>query len=106
MSRLRAQYTGDTNKNLATIRRHLTNRKLGTVIHANLYSDGSVRVSAFSNKKQLDLGKFKEAVQAIVVDTKLAVVDVQYRSEKYRWFTGHPPTCKRTAILEFGQEAI
>lgn len=104
---LRAQYTGDTNKNLATIRKHLTNRKLGTSISACLYSDGSVRVNAYTSKKQVDLGRFKVAVEAIVKDSEVAVKKISYRStaedvDSYpfpAWYT-------RTAILEFGREAV
>ena len=101
---LRAQYTGSTNRNLATIRKHLTNRKLGSEISASLYSDGSVRVIAFGSEKHLDLGKFKTAAQAIVKDAGVSVKEILYRSEKYGWLGGYL-TYKRTAIISFEQEA-
>lgn len=104
MAGLRAKYTGDTNKNLATIRKHLTNRELGTTISACLYSDGSVRVNAFTSKKQLDLGRFKAAVEAIIKDSEVAVEKISYRStvELGHFITWY----ERTAILQFEQEAV
>jgi hypothetical protein len=103
MGRLRAQYTGGTNSNLATIRKHLTNRKLGTSIAACLYSDESIRINTFTSKQQVNLGRFKNAVEAIIKDAGVAVKKISYRStfeiNNFTWYT-------RIAILEFGQEVV
>ena len=98
---LRSQYTGNTNSNLATIRKHLTNRKLGTTLSACLYSDGSVRVNYYTSKKQVALNAFKAAVEAIVRDAGVAVKDIRYRSTIEKDNFPFPAWYTRTAILSF-----
>ena len=95
---LRAQYTDNTNSDLAKIRRHLTNRKLGTELCARLFSDGSLRIMAIGTRKIIPLDAFKKAVSDIVCDAEVDVAETRFRSTKEEWWSGVVYRT-RTAVL-------
>ena len=100
----RARYTGETDKILAEIRRHLTHKGLGTNGHAVKYSDGTYRIITYNT---MSVFKFKLAVAKVIEECDFGDIDNPlfirrtYRSEVRRdiyagWET---PFRSRTCIL-------
>ena len=97
MAGLRAQYTNETNTQLAAVRRNLRKHGLGQDVHANLYSDGSIRIVTWKNLTPVD---FRLAVTDIANKAGLKIKTFRMRIEKDP-YDMRSKLKSRTAVIQF-----